>query len=101
VEQIINFTKTLDLISKSGYYHTHNTILVSNLKNVGINQLKTTIVSEIELMCVLEELNWHKIGLGVIEQSSVLSNDMPPSCWRPLETTSYMSRSLLEEEGVY
>jgi hypothetical protein len=51
-------------------------------------------------MHALEELNWQKIGLGVTEQSSVLSNGMPVSYWRPLETTGCMSRSLLEEEVV-
>jgi hypothetical protein len=52
-------------------------------------------------MQALEELNWKKIGLGVTEQRYVLSNDMPGSYWRPLETTSCMRRSLLEEEIVF
>jgi hypothetical protein len=51
-------------------------------------------------MHALEELNWKKIGLIVIEQSSVLSNGMPGIFWRPLEMTDYMRRYFLQGEVV-
>jgi hypothetical protein len=64
VKQIINFTKILELISKSGSYHTQKTTLASNLGKWWTKSNKTTTVSETELMHVLEELSWPKIAFG-------------------------------------
>jgi hypothetical protein len=60
VKKNINFTKKLDLINKSGSYHTQNTTLASNLGKCYTKSNKTTTISTTELMHVLEELGGRK-----------------------------------------